>query len=179
MTQRSDPPLDRPPRRAHFRRAVRNLRRGYNSIFALVILVLAGWALLDAYRWVDLTSNQQALTIGFGVSSLFALFIWRFVDNPLRRELRLARRGEVARGQIVGVRKGRRRRAGFILVYTFRTTAGESVAGECRLPRRVRVESLAEGSEIEVLYDARDPQTHKPRLALEYVEFGDGPKKVV
>jgi hypothetical protein len=53
------PPLDPPPRKAHLRRALQNVRRGYRTIFALFILVLGGWAGLDAFRWYALKYRTQ------------------------------------------------------------------------------------------------------------------------
>src|SRR5437016_3291586 len=54
MTQPTDPPLEPPPRKAYLRRGIRNLRRAYRTLFALVILVFGGWAVLDGFRWYDL-----------------------------------------------------------------------------------------------------------------------------
>lgn len=59
MTSVPDPPLPAPPRKASLRRATRNLRRAYRTIFALVILVFSGWAGLDALRWYELTYHVQ------------------------------------------------------------------------------------------------------------------------
>ena len=53
------PPLDPPPRKAHLRRALQNVRRGYRTIFALLLLVFGGWAGLDAYRWYELKYGTQ------------------------------------------------------------------------------------------------------------------------
>jgi hypothetical protein len=51
----TESPLGPPPRRARFRRGIRNVRRGYRTLFALVILVFGGWALLDGLRLGELT----------------------------------------------------------------------------------------------------------------------------
>jgi hypothetical protein len=59
MRSPADSPLDPPPRKAHLRRATRNLRRAYRMLLALVILVFAGWAVLDAVRWYDLAQNTR------------------------------------------------------------------------------------------------------------------------
>lgn len=172
MTQESGPPLGPPPRKAHVRRATRNLRRAYATLFALVILVFGGWAALDAFRWTELKSDERFLTIGFGLAALLAMIILRFVDHPLRRELRLARRGEVAHGQIVTIGKTRGRRATPTIRYTFRTAAGATIEGGCTLPRRFPVATLAPGMALDVLYNPNNPQINQPRLALEHVEFG-------
>jgi hypothetical protein len=177
MTANSDLPLGPPPRKAHVRRGARNLRRAYGTLFALVILVFGGWALLDALRWAELSSDQRFLTCGFAVVSLIAVVIVQFVDHPLRRELRLARRGEVAQGQIVSIGKSRGRRPSPRFTYTYRTTTGAIVEGACTLPRRFPIETLAPGMTIDVLYDPQKPQINKPRMALEYVDFGETPKK--
>jgi hypothetical protein len=171
MTQESDPPLDPPPRKAHVRRATRNLRRAYATLFALVVLVFGGWAALDAFRWTQLKTDERFLTIGFGLAALLAIIILRFVDHPLRRELRLARRGLVAQGQIASIGKTRGRRATPTITYTFGTAAGATIEGGCALPRRFPVATLAPGTALDVLYDPKNPQVNKPRLALEHVEF--------
>jgi hypothetical protein len=171
MTQESLPPLGPPPRKAHVRRATRNLRRAYATLLALVILVFGGWAALDAFRWTDLKSDERFLTICFGLVALLAIIILRFVDHPLRRELRLARRGLVAQGQIVTIGKTRGRRATPTITYTFRTAAGATIEGGCALPRRFPVATLAPGAALDVLYYPKNPQINKPRLALEHVEF--------
>jgi hypothetical protein len=172
MTQESLPPLGPPPRKAHVRRATRNLRRAYATLLALVILVFGGWAALDAFRWTELKSEERFLTICFGLAALLAIIILRFVDHPLRRELRLARRGLVAQGQIVTIGKPRGRRATPTITYTFRTGAGATIEGGCALPRRFPVATLAPGVALDVLYYPKNPQINKPRLALEHIEFG-------
>jgi hypothetical protein len=171
MTLEPQLPLGPPPRKAHVRRAVRNLRRAYATLFALVILVFGGWALLDAFRWDDLKDHERFLTIGFGLTALLAVFVLRLVDHPLGRELRLARRGEVAQAQLVAIGKSRGRHPKPTIAYTFRTPAGAAIEGECALPRRFPIHSLAPGMTIDVLYDPRKPRLNKPRLGLEYVEF--------
>src|SRR5438132_1188308 len=98
MTEKADLPVGPPPRKVHVRRGARNLRRAYATLFALVILVFGGWATIDALRWPELTTDQRFLTCGFALAALLAVLIVQFVDHPLRRELRLARRGEVAQG---------------------------------------------------------------------------------
>jgi hypothetical protein len=177
MSQDPHPPVGPPPRKAHIRRGVRNLRRAYATVFTLVILVFGGWALLDLFRWDDLDGDKRALTVGFGLAALLAVVILRFVDHPLRRELRLARRGVLVQGQIVSIGKSRGRRAVPVIVYSFRTAAGAIVEGECALPRRFPVRTLAPGMPIELLYDPKRPCVNKPRMALEFVEFGDVGRK--
>jgi len=172
MTQESLPPLGPPPRKAHVRRATRNLRRAYATLLALVIVVFGGWAALDAFRWTELRSDERFLTICFGLAALLAFIILRFVDHPLRRELRLARRGLVAQGQIASIGKTRGRRATPTITYTFRTAAGATIEGGCALPRRFPVATVAPGMALDVLYDPKNPRLNKPRLALEHVEFG-------
>ena len=172
MSQESHPPLGPPPRKAHVRRATRNLRRAYATLFTLVILVFGGWAVLGAFRWTQLRSDEQLLTIGFGLAALLAIIILRFVDHPLRRELRLARRGLVAQGQIASIGKTRGRRATPTITYTFRTAAGATIEGGCALPRRFPIATVAPGMALDVLYDPKNPRLNKPRLALEHVEFG-------
>ena len=172
MTQEPKPPLGPPPRKAHVLRKVRNLRRAYATLLMLVILVFGGWAVIDAFRWTSLTNSDRVLTVGFGLLAALAGLVLQLVNHPLRRELRLARRGEVAQGKIVTVGKTRRRRATPLIVYTFRTAAGAEVEGECVLPRRFPAQTLAPGMAIEVLYDPKRPRIHMPRLALQLVEFG-------
>jgi hypothetical protein len=172
MTQGPEIPLGAPPRKARVRRATRNLRRAYATLFALVILVCGGWAALDLFRWPDLSNDERFRAVGFALAALLAVAIYRFVEHPLRRELRLARRGEVAQGQIVSITKARGRRSAPIITYTFRTAAGTIVAGSCPLPRRFRLATLAPGMSLEVLYIPKNPRISKPRLALEYVDFG-------
>lgn len=171
MTPESNLPLGPPPRKAHVLRKVRNLRRAYATLFMLVIFVFGGWALMDAFRWTSLTNSERVLTIGFGFLAALAVLVLQLVHYPLRRELRLARRGEVAQGIIVTVGKTQRRRAAPLIVYTFRTVTGAEVKAECVLPRRFPVQTLAPGMAIEVLYDPKRPRINTPRLALELVEF--------
>lgn len=171
MTQPPEPALDAPPRRAHFRRPIHNLRRGYSTVFILVIAVFAGWAALDAYGWHDLPPDRRILAIAFGLGALLAFLIWRLVDRPLRRELGLARHGEAARAQIVSLRKSRGRRPVVFVTYSFRTATGETLTAECRLPRRLSAESLVPGMALDVLYDAKNPRVNRPRMALISVEF--------
>jgi hypothetical protein len=171
MMQKPEVPLGPPPRKAYVRRSARNVRRAYRTLFTLLILVFGGWAALDAFHWLDLTDDQALLAVGFASAALLAFAIYWLVDHPLRRELRLARRGAVAQAQIVAVSKGRRRRAMLTISYTFLTATGVSVQGDCRLTRRFPVETLAAGTVIEVLYDPKNPHANKPRLGLEYVEF--------
>jgi hypothetical protein len=177
MTQESDLPLGPPPRKAHVRRGARNLRRAYGTLFSLIIVVFGGWAVLDALRWQELTYDQRNLTIGFGLFALLATLILRFVDNPLRREWRLARHGILAQGEIVTVGKTRGRRPSPRIAYTFRTAAGATIQGYCVLPRRFPIAKMTPGVLLDVLYDAKRPANNKPRLALEYIEFGPAPKK--
>jgi hypothetical protein len=174
--QSTDAPLDPPPRKAHFRRAVRNMRRAYRTLFAVIILVCAGWALLDAYRWNELSVDQRTLTVGFGLSALLAFVVFRFVENPLARELRLARLGYVAEGRILTITPAKRRRHGVTITYTFRTIAGATLEGRFVLPRRASNVTLEAGQAIEVLYDPARPRHNKPRRWLDYVDFGD-PRK--
>jgi hypothetical protein len=171
MMQESIPPLGPPPRRVQVRRGVRNVGRAYATLFTLMILVFVGWALIDVWRWNELTHNERMLAIGFALLAALSFAVLQLVNYPLRRELRLARRGEATLGQIVsvGMRPGRRARP--LIVYTFRTAAGASIGGQCVLPRRYPVQTLAAGMSIEVLYDAKKPRVNKPRLALQFVEF--------
>ena len=177
MTLDPEPPLGPPPRKAHVRLAARNLRRAYATLFLLVIVVFGGWAVLDLFRWNELSVDQALLTVGFALIALLAVVIYQFVVHPLRRELRLARRGEVAQAQIVSVGRKRNRRARPFIAYRFQTAGGATVDGMCNLPRRFPIDTLAAGMTIEVLYDVKKPKINKPRLALEYVEFGELVKK--
>jgi hypothetical protein len=131
----TEPPLAPPPRKAHFRRGVRALRRGYSTFLAVVALILAGWFGLDIVRWAELTNDQRVLTFGFAACAVLAFAVWMFVDNPWRRDLRLARRGEVARGVITGMHKGRGRPPLIVITYSFCTATGEAITGECKLRR--------------------------------------------
>jgi hypothetical protein len=253
MDKAIDPPLGAPPRKASYRRGIRNARRGYRTLFALVSLVFAGWAALDGFRWYELayrvrtaigtvtgkhgtTQNEfrleyefmaegdritdstavpqgvhdatragdpctvvylpeypridhwlfdndairghlLSLTIGHGLIALLAVFALRFIERPLRRELRLARRGELAAGELVAIRPPRRKRGLNTITYRFRTAAGAWSECSCRLPRRVRIADLAVGMALEVLYEASDPRRNKPRLAFDHVEFGEHPRR--
>jgi hypothetical protein len=174
MQPPTDPTLGPPPRKAQLRRAVRNMRRAYRTLFALVIIICGGWALLDAYRWNVLTPDQRYLTIGFGMCSLLAFIILRLMERPLGRELRLARQGYVAQGQIVAVGQPRGRRRSVTVTYSFRTVAGLTMEGRCVLPRRISAVTLEPGQALEILYDPARPRLNRPRLWLEYVEFGNG-----
>ncbi len=176
MTQELEA-LGPPPRKAHVRRNARNVRRAYATLFALVILVFGGWTALDAYHWTELSNDGRLLTVGFGLTTLFAVCIYQLVDHPLRRELRLARRGELVQGEIVSIGRKRNRRATPLIAYTFRTAAGATVTGESALPRRFPVDTLAPGMPLDILYDAKKPHINKARLALEFVEFGEPAKK--
>ena len=252
MDKAIDPPLGPPPRKASYRRGIRNARRGYRTLFALVILVFAGWAALDGFRWHDLAQRAQTtagqvigkhtntrptqnefrleyeftadgeritdsaavsqvlyeatrpgdackvvylpenpkldhwlfdnnairahwlyLTIGHGLVALLAVFVLRFIERPLRRELGLARRGEVTTGQVKAIRSPRRKRGLPSISYTFRTTGGATIESSCVLPRRVRLSEIAVGMSLEVLYDPRRPRRNKPRLAFDHVEIGE------
>jgi hypothetical protein len=173
MTLPADPPLEPPPRKAHLARGVRHLRRGYSMVFALVIIVFAGWACLDLMRWPELSDDQRALTVGFTVAALLAFIVWFFMDSPLQRDLRLARRGLVAVGQISDLRKGRGRRPPIIVTYVFHTPTGETITGACKLPRRFPADTLEIGAALEILYQAKKPKVNKPRVALAHIEFGE------
>jgi hypothetical protein len=175
----SDQPLDPPPRKAHLRRGIRNMRRAYRTIFALVILVFAGWVMLDAFRWPELNRDARFLTISFAAAALLAFVVWLAVERPFGRELRLARRGAVAQGQIVTIAKPRGRRAIVRITYSFRTAAGAIVQGACKLPRRFPAHLLEPGAAIDVLYDPTKPRLHKPRIALDFIEFGAVSKKKI
>jgi hypothetical protein len=171
MTQISDTPLAAPPRKVHLRRNTRNIRRAYRLIFALIILISGGWAALDLIYWNELTADQRLLTAGFGVAAVLSFLILRFVEHPYQREMRLARSGYVAPGQVTAHDLARGRRGRVVVCYTFRTVAGDAIEGRCVLPRRVARTSLEVGQAIDVLYDPASPQHNKPRLALEHVEF--------
>jgi hypothetical protein len=172
-----DLPLDPPPRKAHLRRGVRNLRRAYRTIFGLLVLVLGGWAAMDAFRWNELSASARWLDIAFGVAAVLAFVVWRQVERPLGRELRLARAGTVVKARIVALGKPRGRRQVVTIVYTFQTAAGAAIQSDSPLPRRFPVHTLEPGTELEVLHDPANPQLNKPRLAMTFVEFGDVPKK--
>ena len=257
MTQPSDLPLGPPPRKAHLRRALRNVRRAYRTVFALVILVFGGWAVIDAFRWhslvyriettqatilkktttarpaghdyrleysfttadgtnilhettVDLAvfektaegqpcpivylpenprvdhwlfDNHAArlhvmyLTIGYGIAVVLALVVWRLVERPLQRELRLARHGIVTPGNVMSISQRRGRRGNVRITYSFVAPAGQTIQGACNLPRRFPVENLTPGTSIDIVVDPKNPNIHKPRLALDHVEFGELAKK--
>ncbi len=178
MAQSPEPPLGPPPRRAFFRHGIRNVRRGYSTVFALVILVFTGWAALDAIRWGELTDDRRVLALAFGIGALLAFVVWRFVDLPLSRELRLARRGEAARGEVVSLRKSRGKRPRVLVSYRFRTFAGVSLTGECKLPRRINAATWEPGMELEILYDVANPRINRPRAALASIEFRPAPLAV-
>jgi len=146
-------------------------------MFVLVIVVFGGWAALDALRWDELPAGSHYLTIGFALISLLALVVWRVVENPLGRELRLARQGIAAMGKVTSVGKPRGRRGIVKITYTFQTAAGAEIAGACKLPRRFPIHTLEPGTPLSILYDPRKPRIHKPRLALDFVVFGDPAKK--
>jgi hypothetical protein len=171
MAQSSQTPLAAPPRKVHLRRSTKNVRRAYRTLFALIILILGGWAAIDLIHGDELSSDQRLLAIGFCVAAVLAFAILRFVEHPYLRELRLARSGYLAQGQIVSVDLSRGRRRRGTLYYTFSTVAGEQFEGRCVLPRRFPLTSLEPGQTIEVLYDPARPMHNKPRLALEHVEF--------
>jgi hypothetical protein len=187
MDKAIEPPLGPPPRKASLRRGIRNARRGYRTLFALVIIVFAGWAALDMIRWndlpngpggsEDLRSHTLTLAIGHGLVALITLFVLRFIERPLRRELRLARRGDVATGQVLEIRGPRRKRGLPSIRYSFRTAGGATFETSCVLPRRIRVSELAVGMPLEVLYDPRFVGRSKPRLAFDHVEFGEHSRK--
>jgi hypothetical protein len=172
-----DAPLPPPPRQAHLRRGVRNLRRAYRSLFTLIVLVLGGWAALDAFRWHELPEHVRYLDIGFGLAALIAVIVWTQVERPQGRELRLGRLGVTASATILTVGKPRGRRFITTITYAFQTAAGATVEGKCRLPRRFPVHRLAAGMTVEVLYDPKKPKLNKPRLAFGHIEFGEMRKR--
>ncbi len=165
--------LEPPPRKAHLRRGVRNLRRAYRSVFTLVVLVFGGWAAIDAFHWSDLPDQVRYLDVGFGIAALLALIVWRQVERPMGRELRLGRIGVVTTGTILSVGTPRGRRALTRITYAFQTVAGDIVQGECPLPRRFPAHTLAPGITLDVLYDPDNTHLNKPRLALTYLEFAN------
>jgi hypothetical protein len=171
-------PLGPPPRRARFRRGIRNLRRAYRTVFALVIVVFGGWVVLDAVRLHEATvadaapmGNPYFLMICRGLLALLALAVLLWIERSLFLELRLARRGEVAQGQILATGKGRRRRTRDWITYTFQTSSGTTIQGRCAVPRATHAEKRVPGTTIEVLYFPGKPQMNKPRLGLDFVEF--------
>src|SRR5205807_208876 len=102
----------------------------------LVILVFGGWVVMDALAWSDVAEEQRWLTAGFGVVAFLTLVIWRFVERPLSRDLRLARRGLVVAGVIKTIGKSRGKRPRVTITYVFGTAAGADLEGECVLPPR-------------------------------------------
>ena len=143
MTQEPPSPLGPPPRKVFVRRGVRNARRAYASAFSLMIIVFGGWALMDAFRWDELTAHQRYLTIAFALFALLATLVLRTVDHPLRLELRLGRRGLIAEAEIITIGRTRRRRAAPKIRYRFRTAAGTTIEAEWVLPRRFPIQTLA------------------------------------
>ena len=130
-----DSPLGPPPRKAHLRRGVRNLRRGYRTIFGLLVLVLGGWVAMDAFRWNDLS----AMPAGSMLPSASPL-CWRSSSgvrsSPLGRELRLAHIGSVVKARILAIGKPRGRRQIVTITYAFQTAAGAAIQADSALPRR-------------------------------------------
>lgn len=177
MSQDPGPPLGPPPRKASIRRGPRAIRNAYGTLFALLVLVFGGWAVFDAFHWPSLSTDEQLLTVAFGVGAVLAIIIYRLVDHPMRRELRLARRGEWVRGRIVSVGRRHNRRATPFVAYTFRTIEGETIEAQANLPARFPVETLSPGAELDLLYDPTDPRVSVPMVALEYVEFPEEEKK--
>lgn len=256
MAISTESPLEPPPRKAGLRRGIKNVRRAYRTIFALVIVVFSGWAILDGFRWYNLVYRTQVaegktlkkqvisgpaghyrveyrfvtsdgadiehetsvslamsqklaegqpvavvyladnpkvdhwlfdntaarthvmyLTLGHGIAALLAIIIWRMMEQPLGKELRLARRGHVADGRILSIGKARGRRGIVRISYSFHSSTGAAVEGACNLPRRFPAHILEVGMTLEILYDANKPRINKPRIALDHIEFGDGAKK--
>lgn len=258
MATSTESPLEPPPRKAGLRRGIKNVRRAYRTIFALVIVVFSGWAILDGFRWYNLVYRTQVaegktlkkhtisrptvhdyraeyrfltsdginieppetsvsqttfeklaegqpvavvyladnpkvehwlfdntaarthvmyLTLGHGIAALLAIIIWRMMEQPLGKELRLARRGHVADGRILSIGKARGRRGIVRISYSFHSSTGAAVEGACNLPRRFPAHILEVGMALEILYDANKPRINKPRIALDHIEFGDGAKK--
>jgi hypothetical protein len=182
MTQEIDLPLGSPPRKAHYRRGIRNARRAYRTLFVLIIFAFAGWAVLDIIQWYEpangvssdsIRAHPLHMAIGHGLVAFVTLLVLIFVEHPLRRELRLARRGDAATGQLLAVHPPLRRRRRSSITYCFRTATGVTVECSCTLPRRVRIADLNPGMSLEVLYEPREPQLNRPRLAFDHVEFGD------
>lgn len=172
MSKTADSPLGAPPRKAHFRRTVRNMVRAYRTIFALVILVVSGWAALDLFRWRELDDSARWLTVVLLFAVILAIIVLRFVERPLYRELRLARRGVVVTGEVVSIALPKRRRAPVRLTFRYRPEGmPDPIVQTCRLPRRIRPDSLTPGMAIEVLHDLARPRVAKPRLAMEFVEI--------
>ncbi len=172
MSNTAVAPLGAPPRKVHFRRAIRNLVRAYRTIFTLIILVVGGWAALDLFRWRELDTYARVLTVIQFAAVAIAILVLRFVERPLLRELRLARRGVVVIGEIVSVTLSKRRRAFTQLTYRYRVEGvAEPIVVTCRLPKRIRPESLTPGTAIEVLHDPAKSRVSKPRLAMDFVEF--------
>ena len=193
MNQEPAPPLGPPPRKARLHRNIRNLRRAYRSIFALLIFVFAGWAALDGWRLYELSygtvsanagadhwlgDNESARTqarfmiICRGLAALIVLIVFVVIERPLRAEVWLARHGVVAQGQILATGQGRRKRSKPWIKYVFCTASGDMVEGKSFLPRATPAEVLGVGRPIEVLYDPRHPRRNKARLAMTSVEFG-------
>lgn len=172
-----DAPLPPPPRPAHLKRGVRNIRRAYRSLVALIVLVLGGWSAIDFYHWAELSGHARVLALGFGLAALIALLVWRQVEKPLGRELRLSRRGMMATGTLLAIGKPRGRRQVVTISYSFQTPAGAAMQSDCRLPRRFPIHRLTLGMPLELLYDPRNPRINKPRLAFSYVDFGEQAKK--
>lgn len=172
MATDPDAPLPPPPRPAHLRRGIRNLRRAYRSLVALIVIVLVAWAAIDVYHWPDLPLYQRFLDLGFGLAALIALAVWLQMERPLRRELKLARTGAVANAVLLKIGPPRGRRRIVTVAYSFATASGTAVQAECRLPRRFPVHRLAVGMNLEVLYDVKNPRLSRPRLAFGFIEFG-------
>jgi hypothetical protein len=175
--------LGPPPRKARFRRAVRNLRRAYRTMFMLIILVFGGWAVLEAIRlwdaptpfeWQDNPSTRGYslfMMISCGLAALLALAVFLWSERGLRRDLNLARYGLLTQGQIQTTGKGRRKRARAWITYSFIAANGATVQGRCIVPRNTPVEARAVGTSIDVLYDPDTPTINKARMGLDFIEF--------
>jgi len=177
MTQDAELPLGPPPRKAHIRRGARSIRNAYLTLFALLVLVFGGWSIFDAFHWTSLTTEEQLLTVAFGLGAVLSIISYLLVDHPMRRELRLARRGELAVAKITSAGRKQNRRGTPYVAYTFQTKDGTCIEAESTLPARFPVETRAAGTTINVLYDPDDPALNAPILALEYIEFPQENKK--
>jgi hypothetical protein len=114
----------------------------------------------------NLTCNVLALILAL----LFA-FLLAYVEIRARRELRLARGGEVTEGRIIEKTNnefmGRR---SYRVRYRLDTPDGVRRIGSVTTGRMLW-EWLRIGSVITVLYDPDNPRNHCPTFGLRFVQF--------
>lgn len=118
--------------------------------------------------------NQTVNTIAVVLALGFA-FLLGWVEINARRELRLARLGELAEGRVIERTVNKRRnRIVYWLRYQFDAPDGVGRIGWISVAQPLW-EHLSLGTSLAVLHDPDDLDRHRPSFGFRFVEFATEP----